>query len=261
MDSEGTRTKRLDSLRKGDIVRMRIPFEENTNDYYNGYRPQDIRGELYTDRFGQTSKPRFVIVLGKEDRQIIYLPLTSRHARFDSKHQYMLQDNSMTWKKDPDMKSYVEVDSIRAVYANPEWDIQYFGQVEENDMVNIAVRLGKKELDMESKRDQRAYVSRARETGFERQLKDIGYVKTASDQTQTIYRNEEGRTVTKQKWGLVKYHVPLTKDEVKDLVAKREQSYTGDQDRMVSGSQTAEDIGFTEAVESLGKKNESEVVI
>ena len=52
-------------LRKGDIVFMRIPFEENTSDYYNGYRPKEIRGNLFRDRNGDSSKPRFVIEIGR----------------------------------------------------------------------------------------------------------------------------------------------------------------------------------------------------
>ena len=86
------------------------------SDYYNGYHPKEIRGgEWYKDRFGDTSKPRFCIVIGREDNNVLYLPMTSRHARCDNKHQYTLQDNSMTWKKNEDMKSYVELDTLRAV--------------------------------------------------------------------------------------------------------------------------------------------------
>lgn len=38
-------TKTWKEMKKGDIVYMDIPFEENTKDYYNGYDPQEIRGE------------------------------------------------------------------------------------------------------------------------------------------------------------------------------------------------------------------------
>ena len=167
-------SRKLKDLKKGDIIRMRIPFEENTPDYYNGYDPKEIRGHMYKDRFGNTSKPRFVIVVGHDADNIMYLPLTSRHSRFDSSHQYELQDNSMTWKKDEDMKSYVEVDSLRARWANPEWDIHYFGRVAENDMVNIMVKLGRRQIDFDSLRDQRVYVSRNKEEAFERKLSENG---------------------------------------------------------------------------------------
>lgn len=217
--------KKLNGLRKGDIIYMRIPFEENTPDYYNGYHPKEIRGgRMYKDRFGDTSKPRFVVVIGHDDSSIIYCSLTSRHSRFDSKHQYMLQDNSMTWKKSPDMKSYVEVDSIRAVYVNPDWDFQYVGRADPNDMANIMSRAGRREIDFGSRRDQRGYISRTKEVSFERRLSENGYVLSdeKSSEKEKVYIKEDGRTVTKSRYGLVKYHVPLSKEEVTELVAKRE---------------------------------------
>ena len=85
-------TKTLKELHKGDIIHMRIPFEENTTDYYNGYRPQEIRGGLYTDKNGQTAKSRYVIVIGHEENSIQYLPLTSRPFGFDKLHHYELED-------------------------------------------------------------------------------------------------------------------------------------------------------------------------
>lgn len=248
MGYEDKETRKPKELKKGDIIRMRIPFEENTTDYYNGYRPKEIRGHMFKDRFGDTSKPRFVIVVGHDENNIVYLPLTSRHSRFDSQHQYVLQDNSMTWKKDPDMKSYVEVDSLRAVYANPEWDIQRFGQVAENDMVNIMVQLGKRDVDLESQRDQRTYVSRNKSESFEKHLIANGYMLAKDEYTGKTFKKEDGRTITKSRWGLVKYHVPLSKEEVTKLVAKREEKYTDDFTKAV-----------TEITEKLAVK-ESEVI-
>lgn len=69
--------KSLKEVRKGDILYMGIPYEENTKDYYNGYRPQEIRGGLYTDKDGRAAKARYVVVIGRGDNDIIYLPLTS----------------------------------------------------------------------------------------------------------------------------------------------------------------------------------------
>ena len=220
-------------LRKGDIVFMRIPFEENTSDYYNGYRPKEIRGNLFRDRNGDSSKPRFVIVIGKDDRQLIYLPLTSRHARFDSEHQYMLQDNSMTYRKDPDMKSYVECDALRTVYIKQDWDIQYNGRIAENDMANIMSRVGKRELDLSSRRDQRVYVSQNKTEAFEQKLKKNGYTVTDSRMLEKTWQAEDGKTVTKSKWGLVHFHVPLSKEEVTELVAERERKPVDDFTRAV----------------------------
>lgn len=58
------RTRKLHDLRRGDIINMRVPFEENTRDYYNGYKPEEIRGRPFTDRFGQSGKERMVIYMG-----------------------------------------------------------------------------------------------------------------------------------------------------------------------------------------------------
>ena len=110
----------------------------------------------------------------------------------------------------------------KSVYVNPDWDIHYDGRITENDMVNIMVRLGKNEINFDSKRDQRAYVSRNKDEAFERQLKETGYTLQETDLEKKTFMNEEGRTVTKSKWGLVKYHVPLSKEEVTRLVARRE---------------------------------------
>lgn len=222
MKRTGYETRKLKDLRKGDIVRMRIPFEENTTDYYNGYHPKEIRGHMFRDRFGQTSKPRFIIVIGRDDEHVIYLPLTSRHTGYDPQHQYMLQDNSMTWKYDDDMKSYVEIDSMRAVYTNPEWGVQFIGSVMENDMANIMVKLSRHEIDFGSKRDQRAYVSHKKEEAFERKLDENGYILSEKQFEGKTYTREDGCTVTKSRWGLVTYHVPLSKEEVARMVSIRE---------------------------------------
>ena len=48
----------------------------------------------------------------------------------------------MTWRKDDEMKSYVEIDTLRAIHTKEDWNIQSFGQVAENDMANIMVQLG-----------------------------------------------------------------------------------------------------------------------
>lgn len=215
-------TRKPEKLVKGDIVYMGIPFEENTPDYYNGHDPKEIRGHLYENNDGKTAKARYIVVIGRDDNNIIYLPLTSRRAGFDEQHQYELQDNSMTHKKSPDMKSYVEIDSLRSVYTNLKWDIEYIGRVAETDMVNIMVKLGKRDIDFESKRDQRAYVSQNKDTIFEKNLVKNGYTLSEENFTEKRYNKEDGRTITKSKWGLVKYHVPLSKEEVTELVAKRE---------------------------------------
>lgn len=220
---EDMETRKLEELRKGDIVFMRIPFEENTRDYYNGYHPKEIRGRMYRDRFGDISKSRFVVVIGHEKGNLIYLPLTSRsHAKLDAKYQYTLQDNSMTYKKDPDMKSYVECRTLRSVETKPDQNIIYSGRVCENDMLNIMIKIGKQEVDFGLKRDQRAYISRNKNESFERRLAANGYTLSKDSYEEKIYTGKDNQTVTKSRYGLVWYHVPLSKEEVTNMVAARE---------------------------------------
>lgn len=262
MERSERETRKLRELHKGDIIHMRIPYEENTADYYNGYDPKEIRGHLYRNKDGETSKPRMVVVVGHDGNSIQYLPLTSRHeSSHDSEHQYTLRDNSMTRRKDPSMKSYVEVDSLRSVYANPEWDISYTGRVTESDMANIMSKLGKKEINFNSKRDQRAYVSRNNDTAFERRLKENGYDLDKEQYQGKIYKKEDGRTVTKSRWGLVQYHVPLPKEEVAEMVSRREGMPVGVSLLMAKKSaDTAEDFvdDFAKAVMDLTEKTNKE---
>ena len=136
------------------------------------------------------------------------------------------------------MKSYVEVSSLRAVYVNRKWDLQFFGRIAENDMANIMVQAGKNQLDLNSKRDQRVYVSRNKEQKFEEQLTASGFALVKEEAFQKEYKKEDGRTVTRTKWGMVKYHVPLSKEEVKALVAKRETPPEDDFARAVQSIQT-----------------------
>ncbi len=259
MESGTAGKKKLRDLRKGDIVYMGIPFEENTPDYYNGYNPKEIRGgHLYRNKEGLTGKSRCIVVIGRDENNVMYLPLTSRHHGFDSRHQYRLKDNSMTYKKDPDMKSYVEVDSLRAVYASPEWNIKYVGRIVENDMANIMVLLGRRDIDFESKRDQRVYVSRNKEETFERNLKDNGYVLSGEGFEEKTYSNENGRTVIKSRWGLVKYHVPLSKEEVIELVAKRENKSAEDITRAEIKYEIKPVDDFTSAITDMTEKSVKE---
>lgn len=226
--------KTVKELHKGDIIRMFIPFEENTPDYYNGYSPESIRGGPYVDRNGQTGKVRYAIVIGHEFDSIQYLPLTSRHTRFDTFHQYELQDNSMTYRKDPNMKSYVEVNSLRSVYVDSKWKITVQGQIAEADMANIMVKLGKHRIDFESDRDQRVYVSKSNNERFEKKIEENGYLFVEENAAYKEWENPDGKTITKTRWGLVKYHVPLSKEEVTELVAKHEGKPMDDFSRAVA---------------------------
>ena len=82
-EKPGGETRKLQELRKGDIVFLDIPFEENTRDYYNGYTPDEIRGKPFTDRFGRSSRERIGIYIGREGKHMSYLPVTTNSAASD----------------------------------------------------------------------------------------------------------------------------------------------------------------------------------
>lgn len=58
-------TKELQDIERGDILLTRITFEENTSDYYSGHNPFDIITRARTDKDGNISKTRPVIVLDR----------------------------------------------------------------------------------------------------------------------------------------------------------------------------------------------------
>ena len=69
---------------------------------------------------------------------------------------------------------------------------------------------------------------------FEKTLKKNGYELKEQEFESKTYKKDDGRTVTKSKWGLVWYHVPLSKEEVSKLVAKREGKPVDDFTRAVT---------------------------
>ena len=71
-------------------------------------------------------------------------------------------------------------------------------------MTNIMVRLGRRKLDMNSDRDQRIYVSPNKETAFEKQMAENGYIVSEStergktpnpDECETMFSAEDPRGV------------------------------------------------------------------
>lgn len=85
-------------------------------------------------------------------------------------------------------------------------------------------------------------MSQNKAAAFDRQLEENGYKLSTNGEDSMTYKKEDGRTITKTKWGLVKYHVPLSKEEVTELVAKHE-------GMPVDSYGSVDD--FTKAVESI----------
>lgn len=216
------RTRKLTALRKGDIVNINVLYEENTRDYYNGYKPQEIRGHYFVDRFGNSQKRRMVIYIGRDGENMLFLPLTSQSTENSLPHQYILKDNSMTIRRDPEMKSYVEVECLRAVHISYHRDIPYVGRITKEDMANILHRLSNWTLQFGARRDQRGYVPDDMEEVFQKELAHQGYQLESETDYKKVYAKASGETITRTKYGLVHSHVPVTKEEIYSMVCYRE---------------------------------------
>lgn len=218
------RTRNLQDLRRGDIINIRVPFEENTRDYYNGYKPEEIRGRFFTDRFGQSGKERMVIYMGRMGQTMLYLPLTSKqHAADERYEQYELKDNSMTPKKDPTRKSYVETHTLRSMRISRKRELSYTGRINKLDLGNIIHRIANNTLQLDSNRDQRGYIPNTMREVFLMELLHQGF----GDWKQTPYgdvytKKDKSCSVTLTNFGIVHYHVNATKEEVHEMVSKRE---------------------------------------
>ena len=262
------RTRKLAQLRRGDVINIRIPFEENTRDYYNGYKPEEIRDAPFTDRFGKSAKTRMVIYIGRDEETLLYLPLTSKtgHAH-DVLHQYQLKDNSMLPSRDPARKSFVEVDSLRAIKVSKYWDLNYTARIGNEDLNNILHRVSNNTMQFDTKRDQRGYIPTFMRETFERELYQGGYQLALEDDYQRTYRKPStGQVVSRTRYGMVHYHYPLSKEEVREMVAQREgrslhvvtnEAKTG----MGNGSPNGSDaiIKFDTNVKSLSRQTNGEM--
>lgn len=219
------RTRKAEALRQGDIVNLRVPFEENTRDYYNGYKPTEIRDKPFTDRFGKSSKVRMVIFIGRDDDTIYYLPVTSKNSIHDLDHQYELKDTfMMPTPEDGRMKrSFVEVDSVRALRVSPQRELSYTGYITKKDLSNIMHRIANNTLQFNGQRDKRGYVPPSMQKTFENELKQRGYEKTVNEPDKLVYEKKEtGQMVRETSDGLVHYHYQKTKEQVRALVSLRE---------------------------------------
>ena len=218
------RTRKLKELRRGDIINLRVPFEENTRDYYNGYKPEDIRGRPFTNRFGQSGKERMVIYMGRMGGTMLYLPMTSKqHDAHECYEQYELKDNSMTPKKDPTRKSYVETHTLRAMHIGSNRELPYTGRLNKLDLGNIIHRVANNTLHLDTNRDQRGYIPESMREVFLMEVIQQGF----SDWKQTSYgdvymKKDRSSQVTLTPFGMVHYHVNATKEEVHAMISKRE---------------------------------------
>lgn len=214
-------TRNITQLRRGDIIHIDAPFEENTKDYYNGYAPEKIRGRKFTDRFGNSSKKRMVIYIGRDNQTLYYLPVTSKQKQTDLPHQYELKDNSMTPKADENTHSYVECENLRAIDIPFGTNIDYTNRINKEDLYNILHRISNIALHLTSNRDKRGYILPEAKETFEKELTDRGFKVRQETEDRKVWKNQNV-TITQTKYGLVHYHVDMSKQAITDLVSKRE---------------------------------------
>lgn len=223
--------RKLPELRRGDVINLRVPFEENTRDYYNGYKPEEMREKPFTDRFGNSSKKRMVVFVGCDGPDMLYLPITSKTGHpHDVHNQYELKDNSMLPSKDPNRRSFVELNSLRAIRISQQRELQYTGHLISEDICSILHRLCNNTLQFNSKRDQRGFIPPYMEKIFIKELLERGYrLDPKSTENRKIYRQiRTKQMVTRTKSGMVYYHYEMAKEDVLIMVSLREGRRTPD---------------------------------
>lgn len=230
-------------LRMGDILYIKAPFEENLNDYYNGYTVQEIRGHIFTDRFGRDSKKREVIYMGHDGQNLLYIPLTSQNtSAFDKLHQYKLKDNSMTHKATPEIESFAEVSNMRAVRVNYDDALIRNGHIRDLDLRNIQHRIAHNTLQITGDKDGRGYIPNGMVSVWRTEIEQQGFTCIRNTQDKQVYQ-KDNINICRNKDGMVHYHCIKTKDEVKRMVAKREGVH--------SFRQQKEALEFSKAIESI----------
>lgn len=209
-------------LHMGDILYIKAPFEENLNDYYNGYNVQDIRGHIFTDRFGRDSKKREVIYMGHDGPNLLYVPLTSQNASaFDKLHQYKLKDNSMTHKATPDIESFVEVSNMRAIRVSYDDKLIRNGHIRDLDLRNIQHRVAHNTMQLTGDRDARGYIPNGMLPLWQKEMEQQGFMCIRNTQDKQVYQ-KDNINICRNKDGMVHYHCAKTKTEVKKMIAERE---------------------------------------
>lgn len=213
-------------LHMGDILYIKAPFEENLNDYYNGYTVQDIRGHVFTDRFGRDSKKREVIYIGHDSQNLLYVPLTSQSANaYDKLHQYKLKDNSMTHKATPTIESFVEVSNVRAIPVAYSEELIRNGRIRDFDLQNIRHRIAHNTMQVNGDKDMRGYIPDTLLPLWRTEMEQRGFTCIRDLKDKQVYR-KDNVTTCRNKDGMLHYHCIKTKAEVKQMVTEREGPHT-----------------------------------
>ena len=211
-----TTEKLMKDLSFGDIITTRIPFEEITKDYYNGYNEYDVRGELFSVN-GQRSKVRPVMVVAVNDNQLLYVSITSKNGNGGDKfHQYKVTDNSMTPGHEYH-DTYVEISGVRAKYINPEKNVNVFPKFQPKDLWNIRQSLIDTATTTDT-RDRYAYIGYENVESFRQALVRNNFEQNEKEDKFA----RDNRTITVRDNGVIHHHFERTIDEVRMLVEEYE---------------------------------------
>ena len=175
-------TKELKDIERGDILLTRITFEENTSDYYSGHNPFDIITRARTDKDGNISKTRPVIVLDRVDGDLYVAPLTTQNtSEHDDEHQLELKH---TEGLSEDYKSYIEVSNVRRIHTKEWWAIPYITKINPEDMENLTNRYKERVLsDYHFRKEKHTHVYVPNKEEYENQLSMKGYTQTENTWT------------------------------------------------------------------------------
>lgn len=248
----GTRYSQQNTYRDlsfGDVIKITAPFEENTTEYYNGYSPYEIRGDLVRDRFGRTEKQRPVMVIDVTSTELTYIPLTSSRGNdHDEAHQYQLEDNSMTpqhnWYRP--VKTYAETASVRVIPINSDEIADYYGKIKEHDLAEIQKRLMEDAQDVYDGNDKHVYMGEKQMAAFINGLESHNYKKTIEDGL-SVY-SQDNRTFTLSESGVVKVHFELSVSQVRRRIERKEHIRL----RPPSSARTkTHDTAFSSSLETL----------
>lgn len=208
----------------GDVIEITAPFEENTTEYYNGYSPYEIRGDLVRDRFGRTEKQRPVMVIDVTPTELTYIPLTSsRGNEHDKLHQYPLEDNSMTPQHNHHrpITTYAETASVRVIPIKADDIADYYGAIKENDLAEIQKFLMNNAQDVYDIHDKHVYMGQDQMEKFVDTLESQNYKKSIDENGLPVY-SQNNRTFTLSQSGVVKVHFELSAEQVRRRIEQKE---------------------------------------
>lgn len=102
-------------------------------------------------------------------------------------------------------------------------ELSYTGRINKWDLGNIIHRIANNTLQLDSNRDQRGYIPNTMREVFLMELIHQGFGDWKQTPYGDVYTKKDKRSsVTLTSFGMVHYHVNATKEEVHEMVSRRE---------------------------------------